>query len=276
MTATFSLAEVSFRDPAGFVYTEDGEVRRQVNHAYREHYDRLMTSGLYDQLVAERLLIPHEEISAEGREPSLAYRVIRPEPIGLISYPYEWSFSALRDAALAALAVQRRALERGMTLKDGSAYNLQFHRGRPVFIDTLSFEVHREGALVAAAAVVPVYTVDRLIGPAGWVLGALNGLWVRRGPIVLNPIWIVLLELVLLVGFALFVRRLGDLSRPTRFLNVLAVVVVALPISRIATVKAPAASRPARQAHLLASAPSSQVARRPDITPARKSVRLSA
>ncbi len=146
MTATFSLAEVSFRDPAGFVYTEDGDLRRQVNHVYREHYDRLMTSGLYDQLVAERLLIPHEEIDAEGREPSLAYRVIRPEPIGLISYPYEWSFGALRDAALAALAVQRRALERGMTLKDCSAYNLQFHHGRPVFIDTLSFEVHREGA----------------------------------------------------------------------------------------------------------------------------------
>ncbi len=146
MTTTCSLAEVSFRDPAGFVYTEDGDLRRQVNHVYREHYDRLMTSGLYDELIDERLLIPHEEIVAEGREPSLAYRVIRPEPIGLISYPYEWSFSAFRDAALAALAVQRKALGRGMTLKDCSAYNLQFHRGRPVFIDTLSFEIHREGA----------------------------------------------------------------------------------------------------------------------------------
>lgn len=122
-----------------------------------------------------------------------------------------------------------------------------------------------KGALVAAAAVVPFYTVDRLLGPAEWALGALSELWVRKGPIVLNPIWIVLLELMLLAGFAFIVRRLGDLSRPTRFLNVLAVVVVALPLARIATVKAPAASRPARQAHPLATAPPSRVARRPDI-----------
>jgi hypothetical protein len=141
-----ALAEVSFRDPAGFVYRERGDLRRQVNLTYRPHYDRLMASGLYDELVAERLLVPHEELATEGWDPALAYRVIRPERIGLVSYPYEWCFSQYRDAALLALEVQRRALARGMTLKDCNAYNLQFHRGRPIFIDTLSFEVQREGA----------------------------------------------------------------------------------------------------------------------------------
>lgn len=140
-----ALAEVSFRDPAGFVYTQQGDLRRQVNLVYREHYDRLMVSGLYDELVDAGLLIPHEELEAEGWEPARAYKVIRPEPVGFISYPYEWSFSQYRDAALVALEVQRRALEHGMCLKDCSVYNLQFHRGRPVFIDTLSFEVYREG-----------------------------------------------------------------------------------------------------------------------------------
>lgn len=142
---TSILAEISFRDPAGFMYTQGGDLRRQVNLVYREHYDRLMASGLYDELVGARLLIPHEELASQGREPARAYKVIRPEPVEFISYPYEWSFSQYRDAALVTLEVQRRALARGMTLKDCSAYNVQFHRGRPVFIDTLSFEVQREG-----------------------------------------------------------------------------------------------------------------------------------
>jgi hypothetical protein len=139
------LSTVSFRDPAGFVYSEQGDLRRQVNLVYREHYDQLMSSGLYEELTEGRLLVPHQELDAEGGKSGLAYKVIRPEPIAFITYPYEWSFSQYQDAALVALEVQRRALQRGMTLKDCSAYNVQFHRGRPIFIDTLSFEVYREG-----------------------------------------------------------------------------------------------------------------------------------
>ena len=62
----------------------------------------------------------------------------------MISYPYEWSFSQYKDAALLTLAVERK-LDYGMSLKDGSAYNVQFHEGRPVFIDTLSLEHFQEG-----------------------------------------------------------------------------------------------------------------------------------
>ena len=76
---------------------------------------------------------------------STAYKVIRPEPVRLISYPFEWSFSQYKDAALLTLAVQRQALRHGMSLKDCSAYNVQFHEGRPVFIDTLSLEQYHEG-----------------------------------------------------------------------------------------------------------------------------------
>ncbi|HLK17002.1 MAG TPA: hypothetical protein VKT78_19510 [Fimbriimonadaceae bacterium] len=74
-----------------------------------------------------------------------AIAVIRPEPIPFVSYPYEWSFSQLKDAALLTIAIQKRAIARGMSLKDASAYNIQFLRGRPIFIDTLSFERYREG-----------------------------------------------------------------------------------------------------------------------------------
>jgi len=140
-----SLGSVSFRDPAGFVYDGQDGLRRQVNQVYREHYDRLVTSGLYDELVSKRLLVEHVEVDEEPPEPALAYKVIQPELIEFLSFPYEWAFSELKDAALATLDAQRTALCHGMTLKDCSAYNVQFQRGRPILIDTLSLESYREG-----------------------------------------------------------------------------------------------------------------------------------
>jgi len=133
-------AAASFRDPSGFVYREDGAILRQVNEIYRAHYDRLM-GGLYQQLIASQQLIPHEEIQTEVG----AYKTLRPQQVPFISYPYEWSFSQLQDAALATLKIQQAALAKGMTLKDASAYNIQFIAGKPVLIDTLSFEEYKEG-----------------------------------------------------------------------------------------------------------------------------------
>lgn len=135
----------SFRDPSGFLFRQNNILYRQINHIYQSDYDKMMGSGLYDALVSERLLIPHDEVDLAPAEPDIAYRVIRPKPIPFISYPYEWSFSQLKDAALLTLAIERRALDFGMSLKDASAYNVQFYNGRPILIDTLSFETYREG-----------------------------------------------------------------------------------------------------------------------------------
>jgi len=135
----------SFRDPCGFLFKREGVLYRQVNLIYREHYDRLISSGLYDKLVGQSLLIPHEETSLEPAEAALAYKVIRPQPLAFVSYPYEWCFDQLKDAALTTLRIQKLALAAGMSLKDASAYNIQFHRGRPTLIDTLSFEPYVEG-----------------------------------------------------------------------------------------------------------------------------------
>jgi len=135
----------SFRDPSGFMFHQAGALYRQVNQAYRADYDHLMTSGLYERLVEKGMLIPHREVEVEAPLPALCYRVIQPEPVAFISYPYEWSFTQLQDAALLTLALQREALQFGMTLKDASAYNIQFHEGRPVLIDTLSFARYQEG-----------------------------------------------------------------------------------------------------------------------------------
>ncbi len=135
----------SFRDPSGFVFRHDGSLYRQVNLSYKEHFESLHESGLYEELTRSNLLIPHQEVALEHRCTDAAYKIIRPEPIPFISYPYEWSFSQLKDAALATIRIQKKALDRNLSLKDCSAYNIQFLGGKPVFIDTLSFEPYREG-----------------------------------------------------------------------------------------------------------------------------------
>lgn len=135
----------SFRDPSGFLFSRQGVLYRQVNQAYQAEYDKLINTGLYAKLVKLGLLIPHEETTAEPAEASIAYKILRPEALDFVSYPYEWCYSQLKDAALTTLKVQKIALEVGMCLKDSSAYNIQFHKGRPLLIDTLSFETYREG-----------------------------------------------------------------------------------------------------------------------------------
>ncbi|MDX1501882.1 MAG: class I SAM-dependent methyltransferase [Thermoanaerobaculia bacterium] len=137
----------SFRDPSGFVFTRGEELLRQVNLSYRDEYDHLLRSGLYANLVEGGLLVPHEEESDLGAAAAPgAYKVLRPRRVEFVSYPYEWCFGQLQRAALTTLEIQRRALDHGMVLKDASAFNVQFHEGRPVLIDTLSFERLGEGA----------------------------------------------------------------------------------------------------------------------------------
>lgn len=138
----------SFRDPSGFVFSEGGRVYRAVFNAYRENYRLLMESGLYAELVQKNYLVFHEECRTENfafASGNNLFAVLCPEQIPLITYPYEWSFSQLKDAALLTLKIQRIALKYGMTLKDATAYNIQFLRGKPIFIDTLSFEKYEEG-----------------------------------------------------------------------------------------------------------------------------------
>jgi hypothetical protein len=127
------------------VFTLDGELYRQVNAVYRPHYDRLVESGLLTDLVERGWLVRHEEVRGTELLSSGAYKVLRPERVPFVSYPYEWSFSQLRDAARLTLRIQQRALKAGMSLKDASAYNVQYLKGKPVFIDTLSFETRIEG-----------------------------------------------------------------------------------------------------------------------------------
>lgn len=134
----------SFKDPSGFVFSLDGEVYRQVNKSYKENYELLIKSGLCNKLTSLGYLIIHQEVTL-SRASTEAYKTIKPQKIPFISYPYEWCFSMLKAAALLTLTIQKIALEYSMSLKDASAFNVQFLEGKPILIDTLSFEKYEEG-----------------------------------------------------------------------------------------------------------------------------------
>lgn len=135
----------SFRDPSGFVFRRGGILYRQVNQVFSDNYRLLIDSGLHADLTERGALIQHEEVQAPPAEKARAFKVIRPRELAFISYPYEWCFSQLQDAALLTLDIQETALRRGMSLKDATAFNIQFENGRPIHIDTLSFEVADSG-----------------------------------------------------------------------------------------------------------------------------------
>src|SRR6476661_3399889 len=128
----------SYRDPSGFLFYKSGELYRQVNQSYREDYDLFISSGLYQQLVNQQLLIPHETIQDNLTGLSEYYLTLKPEKLSFISYPSEWCFDMLKDAALVTIEAAKEGMKKGMMLKDASAYNLQWHQGKMKFIDTLS------------------------------------------------------------------------------------------------------------------------------------------
>jgi hypothetical protein len=131
----------SFRDPAGFVFTANGIVYRQVNRAYARQYEQLTNSGLYKKLTGESLLIPHTEVDNSATPPD-HYLTLLPQQLTRLSYPAEWCPAQLKEGALLTLRIQQLAMDHGMTLKDATPLNIQFENAKPVFIDTLSFDLY--------------------------------------------------------------------------------------------------------------------------------------
>jgi len=129
----------SWRDPSGFIYRRDGVLLRQVQPVFLKDWAEFRDSALAKRLVAGGQLLPWQDAPLGDAFDDSAAAVIRPEVVPFISYPYEWTFGQLRDAALLTLDVQATALGMGWTLKDATAYNVQYRGVRPVLIDHLSF-----------------------------------------------------------------------------------------------------------------------------------------
>ena len=131
----------SFRDPSGFIFVDQGVVKRSISSLYFKQYNALKNSGFFKKLHHSGLLINHEELSVSDTE-----IIIQPEQIPFFTYPYEWSFNQYKAAALLTLKIQKFALENDFSLKDASAFNVTFYNGRMVFIDTLSFDFYQENS----------------------------------------------------------------------------------------------------------------------------------
>lgn len=130
----------SFRDPSGFVFKHEGQIYRQVNQCYADDYRLLQSSGLYARLIQTGKLIAHAELSENLLQSEKWFLTLLPEQVAYISYPYEWCFDQLKDAALLTLDILKEAMAHDMILKDATTFNIQFQGAKPIFIDTLSFE----------------------------------------------------------------------------------------------------------------------------------------
>ena len=139
----------SFRDPDTRVFHHDGAVFRALSERALADWRRLAGTRFYERLSAQGQLIGTREANGRGALPELAAAwagVLEHERLPVISYPYEWSFGMLQDAALLQLDLTLAALDEAMTLKDATPFNIQWIGARPTFIDIGSFTAYEPGA----------------------------------------------------------------------------------------------------------------------------------
>lgn len=175
----------SFRDPGGRVYSDGHRIFRTVNELNAEAYEKARDSGLLERLVKRKLLLESEErdLSLAGDVGAAAVHLLEHPCVPFISYPYEWSASMLRRAALHHLDTQLEALDHGFTLSDATAYNVQFIGSKPRFIDHLSFRPYRDGEIwlghrqFCTQFLNPLIMWSRLgISPNHWYRGSQEGI----------------------------------------------------------------------------------------------------
>ena len=151
MTTKNTTAEFdpgSFRDPDTRVFRYNGAVFRCLTARAHADWTRLAATEFHARFMADRRVIPTRLVTDPESLPPLAARwtaVLEHERVPVVSYPYEWSFGMLKDAALLQLDVTRAALDEEMTLKDATAFNVQWFGAHPTFIDTGSFTPYIAG-----------------------------------------------------------------------------------------------------------------------------------
>ncbi len=174
----------SFRDPGSRVYEAGDKVFRWIGNQGVSNYERARDAGVLDRLIGDGYFVSSRECAPDSvpTENNAAY-MLEHERIPFISYPYEWSFSLLKRAALFHLDLHLKALEQGFTLSDATAYNIQFQGTRPVGIDHLSLKPYEEGEIWAGHRQFCMQFLNPLIlwsrkgiAPNNWFRGALEGI----------------------------------------------------------------------------------------------------
>jgi len=151
MKAELVAESGSFRDPSGRVYELGGRIIRGIDGATAEDFEKLSREKFFIRGMEKGGIIPStqivsEEFSGEDFSGNVSWAgFLEHEKIPFISYPYEWSFSMLRDAALLQLGILEDAFNAGWMMKDATPYNIQWRGAKPVFIDTPSFLPRMKG-----------------------------------------------------------------------------------------------------------------------------------
>jgi hypothetical protein len=190
----------SYRDRDSRVLVADDAVYRVLSARGAEDFRALAASPLFERLLGEDSLVGTEEVdpavlgeAASEALPGGAAAVLRHDRIPFVSYPYEWTFGMLRDAALLTLDLQLAALDAGLTLKDATPYNVQFRGADPVFVDVGSFERLREGEpwvgyrQFCMLFLYPLlFCAYKEIPFAPWLRGSIDGIFPREAAAVLS------------------------------------------------------------------------------------------
>ncbi len=145
----------SFKDPAGRVYRVSGEsgcerIVRGLNRDAASTIRRLLAEPFFRELIADGSVVATRLLDAERADVQRILAdgwsaAVEHEPLDFITYPYEWAFSMLRDAALLQLRLLKASVRNGWTLKDATPFNIQWAGARPVFIDAPSFVPRDDG-----------------------------------------------------------------------------------------------------------------------------------
>lgn len=184
-----SLAAVveagSFRDPGGRVFSAGEQILRTVHASAVEAFSSAQQSGVLRKLADTGKLVDFADVTDQAPAFGLddAKVVLSHPRIPFISYPYEWSFSLHKAAALAHLDLQLSLLKDGFTLSDATAYNVQFEGVRPVFIDHLSIRPYVDGEIWAGHRQFCMQFLNPLLmwamldlQPSHWFRGSLEGI----------------------------------------------------------------------------------------------------
>jgi len=135
----------SFRDRKGFVFVWNNEIYRAVHKSFESEWINLSKSELFQNLLSKKRIPSFDTVEPVIGLPAEISKCVKVQKIPFISWPCEWTFDQLKSAALLTLNVYRAALKHGYTLRDASAYNIQFEGFKPVFIDLFSFGERIDG-----------------------------------------------------------------------------------------------------------------------------------
>jgi ribosomal protein L11 methylase PrmA len=140
-------SDTSFRDPAGFLYKENNVLYRLVEPVFIEQTKELLLSPFFQENIKNKIIAETElsTLPKSLKESHKNFLCMKHETVEIVSYPWEWSFDQLKQAALLTLDIQLDALNHNYSLKDATSLNILFKGKKPIFVDVLSFEKYTDG-----------------------------------------------------------------------------------------------------------------------------------